>query len=65
MSVPHQFFSKKVTCPRCDGSGEEPGAPITLDEDGVALCGLCDGRRVVLPSTYDEYTTLCEETDQP
>lgn len=30
------------TCPRCDGSGEEPGAP--LERDGAkALCGKCNG----------------------
>ena len=32
-------------CKRCDGSGEEPGAPIDLD--GVALCDDCLGTGVI------------------
>lgn len=32
-----------MTCPRCDGDGEEPGAPFNPD-DGLALCLECDGR---------------------
>ena len=31
----------RVRCPRCDGCGEEPGAPWS--EEGVWLCDLCDG----------------------
>lgn len=30
------------TCPRCQGIGEEPGAPLSL-EDGRALCSECSG----------------------
>jgi DnaJ-class molecular chaperone len=35
-------LAKVVTCPRCDGDGEEVGAPVELD--GVWLCSLCNGR---------------------
>lgn len=38
------------TCPRCDGTREEPGAPVDLTA-GMALCNLCGGRGAV-----DEWT---------
>lgn len=34
------------TCPKCNGSGEEPGAPLDWDEAGdglVAVCDRCNG----------------------
>ena len=30
-----------VTCPHCDGDGEEPGAP--LDLEGQQMCSICHG----------------------
>ena len=45
-----------LQCPRCEGDGEEPGAPVDL-EDGVALCGLCHGKGyVTLRVALDHYT---------
>ncbi len=35
-----------ITCPRCDGTREEPGVPAD-DRDGLALCNLCGGSGVV------------------
>lgn len=43
-----------VWCPRCDGSGEEPGAPV-FDDAGVALCDLCQGKTTVTPAQAAEY----------
>lgn len=43
-----------VTCPRCNGDGEEPGAPIDL-ELGTALCNLCHGKREVRKYVADRY----------
>ena len=37
-----------MTCPRCDGTREEPGAPYH-PEDGMALCLECNGRGEVPP----------------
>jgi hypothetical protein len=34
--------NSKVDCPRCCGTGEEPGAPVSLT-DGKALCTACGG----------------------
>jgi len=31
------------TCPRCDGSGEEPGAPMEDDGETFAVCDACHG----------------------
>ena len=36
------FVDTVDVCPHCDGSGEEPGAPVSLT-DGKALCGDCKG----------------------
>ena len=33
---------QSVECPRCGGTGEEPGAPIDL-ECGEAKCSRCQG----------------------
>jgi DnaJ-class molecular chaperone len=44
----------KIECPRCDGDGEEPGAPVDL-VDGTALCGLCDGHGMVSQARVREY----------
>ena len=42
MKTKDQQIAKIIHCPRCDGTGEEPGAPI--EEDGsVALCDRCNG----------------------
>lgn len=46
--------SAKVCCPRCDGEGEEPGAPIDL-KSGTALCDLCHGRREVTAKQAKQY----------
>lgn len=35
-----------ITCPRCDGSREEPGAPIE-DDGGFWVCQRCDGAGTV------------------
>jgi len=43
-----------VNCPRCDGYGEEPGAPLELD-GSVALCTLCIGKGQVSPQQAKEY----------
>lgn len=34
-------------CPRCAGSGVVPGEPTELAPDPVALCPVCQGRRLV------------------
>ncbi len=45
------------TCPRCYGSGEEPGVPVD-DRDGIALCLLCQGRGEVTLMEEVEYLSL-------
>ena len=42
-----------MECPRCLGDGEEPGAPIDL-ENGTALCLLCEGAGDVADSKLKE-----------
>lgn len=41
-------------CPRCEGSMEEPGAPIDL-ELGVTLCTLCRGMGRVRTCVAERY----------
>jgi len=43
-----------VNCPRWDGDGEEPGAPLELD-GSVALCGLCSGAGEISLQQAREY----------
>ena len=43
----------KVVCPRCDGDGEEVGAPIDLE--GTWLCSLCGGKGEVSKSKAKKY----------
>lgn len=45
---------KLVVCPRCEGEGEEPGAPIDL-ELGTAFCTLCHGGGEVRKCVADRY----------
>jgi DnaJ-class molecular chaperone len=42
-----------VDCPRCDGDGEEPGAPV--DPCEIALCDLCGGKGEVLKEVATRY----------
>ena len=50
-----------VDCPRCEGVGEEPGAPVDM-EYGNALCSCCKGTgRVVTPVTPKEIVAYEEE----
>lgn len=42
-----------IICPRCEGDGEEPGAP--LDLDGVWLCSCCNGEGEVTEKQAQEY----------
>ena len=44
--------TRVVVCPRCNGDGEEVGAPVELD--GVWLCSLCNGTGEVPEGTTDE-----------
>lgn len=51
------------TCPRCDGSGEEPGAPIEMD-GARALCDRCHGAGRILThcecdNTHQANDTVC------
>lgn len=39
--ISHKDSQTQVTCPRCDGDGEEPGAPASPFE--FMRCSLCDG----------------------
>jgi hypothetical protein len=50
---------KDVTCPHCDGDGEEPGAPISTEE--VAVCNLCLGSGVVTEKAAKKYREESEE----
>ena len=43
-----------VMCPRCDGLGEEPGAPEDL-ELGAPYCILCKGAREVTKKVAAEW----------
>lgn len=50
------------TCPRCGGSGEEPGAPLELD--AVAQCNRCQGAGRILThcecdNTHQANDTVC------
>lgn len=38
--------NEEVDCPRCEGTREEPGAPVEKD-GSVALCGTCGGTGTV------------------
>lgn len=49
-----EYEPEVVECPRCDGSGEEPGAPVDL-ENGVALCVLCKGSCKTTPHAAEQY----------
>jgi DnaJ-class molecular chaperone len=48
-----------VTCPHCNGDGEEPGAPVDLD--GVYLCTLCRGSGEVSQRKADTYSEESED----
>lgn len=49
-----------VICPRCDGDGEEPGAPFD-EQLGKALCDLCVGSGEVTTSQAEEYNYEMED----
>lgn len=51
-----------VTCPHCDGTSEEPGAPVDL-EDGIALCNLCEGTGVVTEAAAKAYSEGNDEEE--
>ena len=42
-----------VICPRCEGDGEEVGAPV--DTDGVWVCELCHGEGSVPRDVAEKY----------
>lgn len=46
-------MTQHVTCPRCDGDGEEPGAPSSWRERIV--CSLCEGVGLVDTEKASEY----------
>jgi hypothetical protein len=51
-------------CPRCDGSGEEPGAPVD-DEGGRWLCQWCGGEGKLVANcecdnTHQQNNTVCQ-----
>jgi DnaJ-class molecular chaperone len=52
-----------VVCPRCGGDGEEPGAPVSLDE--VWLCSLCDGKGAVPPEKAAAFSEEDEGDEGP
>lgn len=47
------YANPLVTCPHCDGYGEEPGAPS--EADGVFLCCLCGGKGEVTHIVAEDY----------
>lgn len=52
------------TCPKCDGSGQEPGAPADWDEAGEAVCARCHGTGRILThcecdNTHQANDTVC------
>ncbi len=50
----NKIFGKKLfICNRCEGEGEEPGAPIDL-ELGKALCMDCKGSGYIDKETFNE-----------
>ena len=51
-STKSQIKSMMVICPRCDGSEEEPGAPISEE---FWLCSCCNGVGVVSQKKRDQY----------
>lgn len=51
-------------CPRCDGSGEEPGSPVD-DEGGRWLCQWCGGEGKLVANcecdnTHQQNNTVCQ-----
>lgn len=44
---------EQITCPRCNGDGEEPGAPVSTE--GKATCDLCDGQGTASRSLVEDY----------
>lgn len=52
-----------VPCPRCGGTGEEPGAPIDLDVLGTPLCECCDGTGEITLEQAAQRDTAGEEED--
>lgn len=52
--------TRYTTCPRCEGDGEEVGAPVCLD--GRWLCTLCDGNGEVTLALESAYLT--EEAEE-
>ena len=53
------------TCPRCDGSGEEPGAPMEDDGETFAVCDAChgSGQRLLqceCDNTHQANNTVCQ-----
>lgn len=61
------FRREDDTCPKCGGTGEEPGAPVDYAEDGgmlVARCDRCDGAGRILThcecdNTHQHNNTVC------
>lgn len=57
------FPRKDDTCPRCDGSGEEPGAPVGWEEN-LTRCTRCSGSGRILTkcecdNTHQANDTVC------
>ena len=52
-----------VFCPRCDGEGDEPGAPVDWKE-GRAICEFCLGSGVVSPERSQEYAIEMEDFEE-
>jgi len=48
--------TKRVTCPHCEGDGEEPGAPVSPME--VVLCDLCGGAGEVSEAKARRYKIM-------
>src|SRR5512143_242155 len=61
------FQRSDDTCPKCGGSGEEPGAPVDYAEDGTELiprCDRCNGAGRILThcecdNTHQHNNTVC------
>ena len=51
-----------VTCPRCEGIGDDPSFEDTMDEDIPITCTLCDGSMLVLERTAANYLEEKEDT---
>jgi len=45
-----------IVCPRCEGSGEEPGAPS--EAEGIYQCNVCRGHGLLVIEDADGVTIV-------